>query len=421
MTELTAAQIKSKRMVYLALSTITLLLLGLIYAFSMFAAPMCQTFGLEKADIALTFNIMMIAFCLGCVGGSFVEKAVGTRGALILAGVLFLVGFAGTGLFGHGNIFAVYVLYGVCGGAGVGMGYNSIVATTNVWFPDKVGFSSGTLMMGFGVSALLLGNLSLKFIPTVGLTSVFIALGVVTIVITVICAFILKRPPANIVEIMTGRKAGAAGDDPADKDMPLKTSTFYVYWVWAIIVIAIGLATIGNCASDAQLVGLDAGFATMLVGFVSTANGLARIIMGMVYDKTNVKITMAIDAVIAVIAAGCIFLAFQTGIGALYIVGALCCGFCYGAVPVVASAFSRQRFGAKNYPLNLSITNFAIVFGSLLNIAIGSVVGVANRPEIFMVLVVFAVIALVDAVPFSKKWDKDIKELEAKRAAAQEA
>ena len=417
MTDMTVSQIKSKRMVYLALSTITLLLLGLIYAFSMFAAPMCQTFGLEKTDVALTFNIMMIAFCIGCVGGSYVEKFAGTRGALILAGLLFFVGFAGTGLFATGNLFVVYVLYGICGGAGVGMGYNSIVATTNVWFPDKVGFSSGTLMMGFGVSALILGNLSLKFIPSMGLTTVFIALGVVTFVVTIVCAFVLQRPPANIVEIMTGRKAGAAGADPADNDKPLKTSTFYVYWVWAIIVIAIGLATIGNCASDAQLVGLDAGFATMLVGFVSTANGLARIIMGMVYDKTNVKVTMTLDAVIAVVAAGCIFMAFQTGIGALYIVGALCCGFCYGAVPVVASAFSRQRFGAKNYPLNLSITNFAIVFGSLLNIAIGSAVGVANRPEIFMVLVVFAIIALADAFPFSKKWDKDIAELEEKRAA----
>ena len=417
MTDMTVSQIKSKRMVYLALSTITLLLLGLIYAFSMFAAPMCETFGLEKTDVALTFNIMMIAFCIGCVGGSYVEKFAGTRGALILAGALFLIGFAGTGLFATGNLFVVYVLYGVCGGAGVGMGYNSIVATTNVWFPDKVGFSSGTLMMGFGVSALILGNLSLNFIPTMGLTTVFIALGVVTFVVTLACAFTLQRPPANIVELMTGRKAGVAGSDPADNDKPLKTSTFYVYWVWAIIVIAIGLATIGNCASDAQLVGLDAGFATMLVGLVSTANGLARIIMGMVYDKTNVKITMTLDAVIAVVAAGSIFAAFTFGIGALYVVGALCCGFCYGAVPVVASAFSRQRFGAKNYPLNLSITNFAIVFGSLLNIAIGSAVGVTNRPEIFMVLVVLAVIALADSFPFAKKWDKDIAELEEKRAA----
>ena len=38
-------------MLYLALSTLTLLFLGLIYAFSMFAAPICTTFGLEKAAV----------------------------------------------------------------------------------------------------------------------------------------------------------------------------------------------------------------------------------------------------------------------------------------------------------------------------------------------------------------------------------
>ncbi len=52
MPDLTVGQIKSKRMLYLALSTLTLLFLGLIYAFSMFAAPICTTFGLEKAPWA---------------------------------------------------------------------------------------------------------------------------------------------------------------------------------------------------------------------------------------------------------------------------------------------------------------------------------------------------------------------------------
>ena len=62
MPDLTVGQIKSKRMLYLALSTLTLLFLGLIYAFSMFSAPICTTFGLEKASVGLTFNIMMITF-----------------------------------------------------------------------------------------------------------------------------------------------------------------------------------------------------------------------------------------------------------------------------------------------------------------------------------------------------------------------
>ena len=47
MEELSVAQIKRKRAMYLALSTLSLLFLGLIYAFSMFAAPMSQYFELE--------------------------------------------------------------------------------------------------------------------------------------------------------------------------------------------------------------------------------------------------------------------------------------------------------------------------------------------------------------------------------------
>ncbi|MDY3980165.1 MULTISPECIES: MFS transporter [unclassified Paraeggerthella] len=418
MSDLTIGQIKSKRVLYLILSTLTLLFLGLIYAFSMFAAPMCSSFGLEKGAVALTFNIMMITFCIGAVIGSQIEKKIGVKGTLLVAAVLFFIGFAGTGIFGNGSIAVVYLCYGTFGGLGVGVGYNSVVATTNVWFPDKVGFSSGVLMMGFGLGSLILGTLSVNLIPLFGLGTVFTAIGVITAVIVIALALFLQRPPANIVELLAPEKATGDSYDPGDEDSALKTGTFYVYWTWAIIVIAIGLATIGNCASDAQIVGLDAGFATLLVGLVSTCNGLARVVIGLIYDKTNVKITMLIDGLIAVAATACIVSAFMTGISALYIIGALCCGFCYGGVPVVASAFARQRFGSKNYPLNLSLANFAITFGSILNIVVGIAVGgAANRLPIFIVMTVLSVIATITVLPFSRKWDKDMKMLENRRAA----
>lgn len=418
MSEMTVSQIKSKRALYLALSAVTLLFLGLIYAFSMFAAPMCSAFGLEKSAVALTFNIMMITFCVGAVIGSQIEKKLGVRMTLIIGAVLFLVGFAGTGLFANGNIGVVYGCYGICGGLGVGIGYNSAIATTNVWFPDKVGFSSGVLMMGFGLGSLILGTLSVNLVPSLGLSTVFIGIGIITVIVVLVLAMVLRRPPENIVQLMAPEKATSAGYDPASEDSPLKTSTFYIYWIWAIIVIAVGLATIGNCSSDAQMVGLDAGFATLLVGLVSTCNGLSRVVIGMVYDKTNVKTTMLVDGIIAVAATALIIGAFATNISALYIIGAFCCGFCYGGVPVVASAFARQRFGAKNYPLNLSLANFAIVFGSILNIVVQAAVGGADqRMAVFMTMAVLAILATIDVLPFSRKWNSDMKMLDERKAA----
>lgn len=418
MSEMEPAQIKSKRVLYLALSTVTLLFLGLIYAFSMFAAPMCATFGLEKPAVGLTFNIMMITFCLGAVLGSQIEKAIGVKGAIIVAAIMFAVGFIGTGLFAYENIIALYLFYGVICGLGVGIGYNCVIATTNVWFPDKVGLSSGILMMGFGLGSLILGTLSVNLANSFGLGNVLIAVGVVSAIVIGLEGLIIKRPPSNIITAMAPEKATGSSYDPADEDSALKTPLFYIYWIWAIIVIAIGLATIGNCASDAQSVGWDAGFATLLVGLVSVLNGVGRVLIGIIYDKTNVKVTMVIDGVVAFIAAACIIAAFTMSIPALYVVGAFCCGFCYGGVPVVASAFGRQRFGAKNYPLNLSLCNFAIVFGSLLNVALQAIVGMDARVMTFTILAVMAIIAVLDAaIPFSKMFNRDQELLEKRRLA----
>ncbi len=419
MEEMSVSQIKKSRALYLTLSTVTLLFLGLIYAFSMFAAPMCQSFGLEKSAVGLTFNIMMILFCIGAVVGSQIEKAVGVKATIVIGAVLFAVGFIGTALFANGNITMVYVFYGVCAGTGVGIGYNSIIATTNVWFPDKVGFSSGVLMMGFGLGSLILGTLSVNlFKGGMDLSTVFLGIGVIGGVVAIVAGLLLRRPPANIVQLMAPEKAAASGYDPAEDDSALKTPLFYVYWIWAIIVIGIGLATIGNCASDAQLVGWDEGFATLLVGLVSTCNGLARVVIGILFDKTNVKVTMLVDALVSVVATVSIVGAFTLHIPVLYVVGAFACGFCYGGVPVVASAFARQRFGAKNYPLNLSLANFAIVFGSILNLIIQGVLGGDARVETFIVLAVLSLLATFDVLPFSKMFNKSQKELDEKRAAA---
>lgn len=295
MSETTVARVKSERMRTLACSTFALLFLGLIYAFSMFAAPMGAAFELEKGAVGLTFNIMMIAFCIGAVIGSQVERRIGVKGTVVIAAVLFFVGFAGTGLFAKGSIAVVYLCYGTLGGLGVGMGYNTIVSTTNLWFPDKVGFSSGVLMMGFGLGSLILGTPSVNLVPLFGLGPVFVGVGA----------------------------AGGA---------------------------------------------------------------------------------------VAALACACIIGAFATGTPALYIAAALCCGFAYGGEPVVASAFARQRYGSAKYPLNLSVINTSIIYGSLLSMAAQALAGGVDSPlAVFTILGVLSVVALVDVLPFSKKWDADLR------------
>lgn len=56
---------KKARWGYLILGVALLLCLGLIYAWSVFRAPLEEEFGWSKAQTSVTFSISMMMFCLG--------------------------------------------------------------------------------------------------------------------------------------------------------------------------------------------------------------------------------------------------------------------------------------------------------------------------------------------------------------------
>ena len=78
----------------LILGTLTMLLLGLIYAWSIFREPLLESFPMwSMADISLTFTVSMIMFCLGIiVCGKLLEK-MKPRWILLLSGILICIGF----------------------------------------------------------------------------------------------------------------------------------------------------------------------------------------------------------------------------------------------------------------------------------------------------------------------------------------
>ena len=79
---------------------------------------------------------------------------------------------------------------------------------------------------------------------------------------------------------------------------------------------------------------------------------------------------------------------------------------------MVASAFARQRYGSAKYPLNLSVINTSIIYGSLLSMAAQALAGGVDSPlAVFTILGVLSVVALVDVLPFSKRWDADLRAL----------
>ena len=168
----------SSRWLYMVVGVAAMLFAGSLYAWSILKAPLALAFGFGQSELALAFTLAMTFFCIGGLLGAQLSRRFGHRTALIAAGVAAALGFILTSLLRDASIVTLYLTYGVLAGVGIGIAYNVVIATVSAWFADQKGLCSGCLMMGFGASALLLGNAAdAMFKSTVGWRATYRILG----------------------------------------------------------------------------------------------------------------------------------------------------------------------------------------------------------------------------------------------------
>lgn len=401
-TTMDLESIKRKRYIYLFASAASFLVLGLVYAWSLFATPLATIYGWEMSAVKVTFTICMMSFCVGGLIGVRVLKRLGVKGAVLLAASLLVCGFAGTALFAPQGIFALYLCYGVLIGCGTGLGYNVVIATITLWFPDKTGFASGVMFTGFGLGSLTLGTLANTIIETVGITAAFAVVAATAGIVFVLLALLIKRAPDNIAELLGAEKKKVVTSDPeADKRAIFRDPAFYSYYVWAIIILGAGLVMIGTSKQGAIELGVDAAFATALVGIIPIVNGISGLSMGVIYDKMGLRFAMTLVATVAFVSCTILAIAFWSGIGAVYVVGCLVLVTAYGSVAPLATGFARERYGAKRFPQHLAIVNTDIAGGSAFQQAVTSACAGAS-PAIYTAMSVFGGIALLISVLFAR-------------------
>ena len=140
------------------------LCIGSVYAWSLFNPSLIKRIGVvtSAADdwslksVVWVFTVAIVFLGLSAaVGGKWLEK-VGPRMVGVFAACCWGGGFI-IGGFGivTGQLWLLYLGYGVIGGCGLGLGYVSPVGTLIRWFPDRRGMATGMAIMGFGGGAMI--------------------------------------------------------------------------------------------------------------------------------------------------------------------------------------------------------------------------------------------------------------------------
>ena len=396
----TNAQIK-KRGLYLATGVFAMLFSGVLYAWSILKIPFKADFGWSDSVLALNFTLTMCFFCLGAFFGSLICKKTGPKITLIIAAALVGAGFIMTGLLTAATPYLLYISYAFLAGSGIGICYNVVVATVNQWFPDKKGFCSGCLMMGFGVSTLLLGNgISKLFeMPAFGWSKAYVMLGIILAVVLVIAAIILKRPSADITFPAPKAKKAVKAESFETRDFTtpemLKSFTFWRAFACMAFMTAVGNSVISFARDLVISVDAAPALATTLVGVLSICNGLGRIITGAFYDALGRRTTMIWANVLTIVAAGITLVAVNLNSLPVCIIGLCLTGLSYGSCPTVTASFSASFYGQKHYSTNYSITNFNLIIASFIATFSNSLLassGGYTTP--FIMLLVLSVVAL---------------------------
>ena len=171
------------RAITMLLCTVLQICFGTVYAWSFFQTLLVKQYGWSFTDTAVAFSIAIFSLGLSAAWAGAQLPRVGPRRLALAGSVMFSGGYLIAGLALHFDFLLLFYLgYGVIGGAGIGLGYVTPVATIVKWFPDRKGLATGVVVMGFGMGAFLLSKVlaPLLVLCTAGeLPFVFVWLGFV--------------------------------------------------------------------------------------------------------------------------------------------------------------------------------------------------------------------------------------------------
>ena len=363
------------------------LALGAIYAWSVFT-PALKDSGWSKTDTQWVFSVGLISFAVFMVFAGRKLNSWGPQKLAILGGLVLGSGYFLAGLIGGTSLVSLILLIGLVGGAGIGFAYVVPIAVGMRWFPDKKGMITGLAVAGFGFGALLWVKLAGEWgnlLSNYGLSKTFMFYGIAFAVLVIIGGLWMKFPPKGwlpkgYIENKVVEN-GAVSNEFNSSEM-LKTVQFILIFLTFVFSAGAGLMAIGLMKlypMDALMsngyteIEASAIAGTAMAVFFSLANGLGRILWGMMSDKLGRKRSILLMTATQ----GIIVILFTYMAGSEYLLylGATLIGFNFGGNFALFPTITADTFGTKTVGQNYPYVFLAYGVGGLLGPILGGMLG----------------------------------------------
>ncbi len=376
------------------------LALGVIYAWSVFVAPLNADFDWTRTQVSVVFTIAILSVGSWFVVAGFLQDRFGPRMVAAFGGILYALGFF---LASQAeSLIWLYVTFGAIAGAGNGFGYAIPIPVCSKWFPDRRGLAVGLVVGGYGAGSGIYGPLAREIlIPAYGWQGTMQISALIFLVMTLAAAYLLKNPPPGYQPPTPAGAQTAGGAQkppiPVARDFTtgemVRTPTFYLLWIAYCLGTAAGLMVISQLVPVGEAAGLGAAAALGLtIGAIGNTGG--RVLSGWMSDTVGRLNTLRLMVLLSAVALPLFYL--MRGEVALFYLLLFVIYYCYGTLLSVFASTCADFYGTRhmgvNYGLLFSAWGIAGIVGPVIA---GQVFDATGNYELaFHVAAALSVVAL---------------------------
>lgn len=390
--------ISSSRWFIAIMGTLLQLVLGTVYAWSFFQNPISVEYGWSNVQTMWIFSLAIVFLGLSAAIGGIVFPKYGPRKLATIGALLYGTGYLISAYAMHiSSLYLFYLGFGVIGGIGLGLGYVTPVATALKWFPDKKGFITGMVVMGFGLGALLMSKLIAPLLMSItegNMVQVFFYIAIVLMAIGIPAGLTMKNPPEGFVPngYLPTEKSDISRvhEDSLTVKEILFSRKFLGMWLIFFLNISAGIMFISLQSpmiqdlfriQDATISIEDLAVAgATLIAVSSLFNGIGRFFWGALSDKIGrIQVFRLILSSQILVFILMIFTSNPWVFAVLVCYVLLCYGGGFGAMP----SYVLDVFHAKLMPITYGVILTAWSMGGIVGPQVAAFIRdfYANSPE----------------------------------------
>ncbi|MFH0821418.1 MAG: OFA family MFS transporter [Pseudomonadota bacterium] len=338
---------------------------------------------LTDAQGTFAYFVCGLFFALFMIPGGRIQDTYGPKVGATVGGLCLALGCIVAGLMK--SYLGLMIGFGVLGGIGMGIGYAAPTPAALRWFgPHRRGLIAGIVVGGYGVAALYIAPVAQYLIDNYGISTSFIALGILFAVVVVLAGQLLSWPPAGYVPpgpAVVPTKSGTPAPPPSTASADWLPPEMMSRWqYYALVLLFIGSAQSGLLviANAAPILGKTAGKleffaknAWLVVAFGGLVNALGRVGTGIYSDvigRRNAYIINGLVSAVCLLAAPTIMRLESVPLLFLAVGIAF---WQYGGGLALMPAFTADFFGAKNLGANYGFVFIGWGLGFLMPLFAG--------------------------------------------------